>query len=144
MVGLIGDAFVYHKRRTSLKKYFKQIFNWGVARINLSRLHKGMLKPVHMIPALLLTNGVTILLLSLFGVISNLFLISGCIGLVILALIAFFQSLLMYKSIHVALLSIVTIFLQILAYALGSLSGTFQVFVRRKEVATGYSKNYYK
>ena len=33
-VGLIPDAVVYHKRRTNLKRFFKQIFNWGEARIN--------------------------------------------------------------------------------------------------------------
>ena len=33
-VGLIADAYVYHKRRTSIPKFFRQIFNWGVARIN--------------------------------------------------------------------------------------------------------------
>ena len=38
-VGLIADAYVYHKRRTSIPKFFRQIFNWGVARINLSRRH---------------------------------------------------------------------------------------------------------
>ena len=52
-VGLIPDAVVFHKRRTSLKRFFKQIFNWGIARINLSKLHEGMLKPIHLAPALI-------------------------------------------------------------------------------------------
>ena len=49
-VGLIADAYVYHKRRTSIPKFFRQIFNWGVARINLSRRHPHTLKPIHLLP----------------------------------------------------------------------------------------------
>ena len=51
-VGLIADAVVYHKRRTSLKKFFKQVFNWGIARINLGLMDQEMLKPIHYFPAL--------------------------------------------------------------------------------------------
>ena len=32
---LFPDAWVYHKRRTDLKKFFKQVHNSGIARINL-------------------------------------------------------------------------------------------------------------
>ena len=53
-VGLIADAFVYHKRRTNLVKFYKQIFNWGVARINLGRRHKNMLKPIHFLPLMVI------------------------------------------------------------------------------------------
>ena len=31
----IESAFVYHKRRTNIRRFYKQVFNWGVARINL-------------------------------------------------------------------------------------------------------------
>src|SRR5699024_721596 len=37
--GLIENAFVYHKRRTSLKQFFKQLFFFGRARINISRFY---------------------------------------------------------------------------------------------------------
>ncbi|MBR5929929.1 MAG: glycosyltransferase, partial [Prevotella sp.] len=32
---LIPEAWVWHKRRTDLKKFFRQVFNSGIARINL-------------------------------------------------------------------------------------------------------------
>ena len=32
---LFPGAWVYHKRRTDLKKFFKQVHNSGIARINL-------------------------------------------------------------------------------------------------------------
>ena len=35
-VRLIPEAFVYHKRRTNFKKFFKQVYRFGAGRINLS------------------------------------------------------------------------------------------------------------
>ena len=143
-VGLIDDAFVYHKRRTSLKKYFKQIFNWGVARINLSTLHEGMMKPIHLIPAFALSAGLTILLLVAIEVLPLAIFYFCLLACGIVGVFAFVQSFLTYKDIRVAALSIITLFTQILAYALGSLTGIFQVFILRRKTATGFTKNYYK
>ena len=49
---LFPEAWVWHKRRTDLKKFFKQVHNSGIARINLMKRHPGSLKPVHLLPAL--------------------------------------------------------------------------------------------
>ena len=38
---LFPDAWVYHKRRTDLKKFFKQVHNSGIARINLYKKISG-------------------------------------------------------------------------------------------------------
>ena len=41
---LFPGAWVYHKRRTDLKKFFKQVHNSGIARINLYKKHPDSLK----------------------------------------------------------------------------------------------------
>ena len=38
---LLPDAWVWHKRRTDFKKFFRQVFNSGIARINLEKRHPG-------------------------------------------------------------------------------------------------------
>ncbi len=48
---LIPDCYVYHKRRTDFKKFFKQVYNSGIARINLYKRHPKSLKLVHFLPA---------------------------------------------------------------------------------------------
>ena len=53
-IALYRDVFVYHKRRVNFKKFYKQVRNFGSGRISLALLHKGSLKPVHTIPALML------------------------------------------------------------------------------------------
>ncbi|MDZ7771764.1 MAG: glycosyltransferase [Balneolaceae bacterium] len=50
--GLIPDAWVYHKRRTSLGDFFRQAHFFGRARINIARFHPGEIKWVHALPAL--------------------------------------------------------------------------------------------
>ncbi|MFN2128209.1 MAG: glycosyltransferase, partial [Anaerolineales bacterium] len=50
-VGLIEEAWVYHKRRTSWLKFFRQLHFFGTARINISRFFPNQLKLVHFFPS---------------------------------------------------------------------------------------------
>lgn len=64
---LFPGAWVWHKRRTDLRKFFRQVFNSGIARINLYKRYPSSLKAVHLLPAVF-TVGVTLLVLvSAFG-----------------------------------------------------------------------------
>ena len=142
-VGLIERAYVYHKRRTSLRKFFKQIFNWGVARINLSRMHPELLKLIHLAPALLVAMIAGMLVVSTaFGMLLEAIALLG-LGYLLLGIIVIVQSFLWYKLISVSLLSIVTITIQILAYGLGLLYALIQIAIGKRE-AEGFVKHYYK
>lgn len=141
-VGLILEAFVYHKRRTSLKKFFKQIFNWGVARINLGTAHGELLKPVHFLPSLILLSYLLLFILSsltpLFGLLFTL----ALAGHILLSLVAFFQAFSRYKQIKVAFFAICTLNIQVFAYGAGLLFALGQKLLGREE-ASGFVKNYY-
>ena len=50
---LFPGAWVYHKRRTDFRKFFKQVHNSGIARINLYKKYPESLKLVHLLPAAL-------------------------------------------------------------------------------------------
>ena len=63
---LFPDAWVWHKRRTDLKKFFKQVHNSGIARINLYKKYPESLKLVHTLPALFTLGVAFLLLASLF------------------------------------------------------------------------------
>lgn len=135
-VALFRDAFVYHKRRSNLKSFFRQIFNSGVGRINLQAKYPDMLKPIHLAPAIIVLGTVFVLLTApFFSWAKGLFALM-LLGIVAFAGIAFVQSLAKYKSLHVALLSIITLFIQVYAYGCGSWSGIWQHLHGRK-VATG-------
>lgn len=114
-VVLLSDAWVWHKRRNTLKSFYHQVFHFGQARICLYRLHPDTLKLVHLFPAAFVVGSLLLLLAAPF---------TYCISLaplVLLALLLFVDSLRLNKSINVAALSIVTAFTQQCGYGLGFL-----------------------
>lgn len=50
-IALIGEAFVYHKRRATFDKFFRQVYAFGYGRYSLGKLHGEAVKPVHMMPS---------------------------------------------------------------------------------------------
>ena len=87
---LFPKAWVWHKRRTDFRKFFRQVYNSGIARINLEKRHPGTLKLVHALP-MVFTVGVLLLgLLALAGLVLTIiglvagFTAEGCnMGLVV-------------------------------------------------------------
>ena len=52
LTGLIEKAYVYHKRRSTFYKFFRQVFSFGSGRIDLQLRHGDALKTVHILPSL--------------------------------------------------------------------------------------------
>ena len=65
-VGLIRDAFVYHKRRVDLRKFARQVYVFGMSRITLKLLYPGSLKLVHTLPAVAVIGAAILILLAIF------------------------------------------------------------------------------
>lgn len=137
----ISDAVVFHKRRIGIKKFFKQVFNWGVARINLYKIDSGMLEPVHFFPSI--GTIISLLVLSLAIALPSVFLPLVYLGISILLIMAF-HGVFKYKDIRVFTYIPVIVPTQIFGYG----SGFIYAFVRRvllkKEASTGFVKKYYK
>ncbi len=115
-VGLIPEAFIYHKRRTSYLQFYKQLHFFGRARINISRFFPEQLKLVHAFPM-----AFTLFILSFpftYLFIKPLFSLSTVL-LGLYFIILFIDSTLKNKSLWVALLSLPACFIQLFAYGLG-------------------------
>ena len=123
---LYRDTFVYHKRRVSFKKFYKQVHNFGVARINLALLHKGSLKIVHTFPALFLLSGVAIIVLSI--VITPWLLILPAFYTFVL----FIHSLIKTKNLKTALLAVWAAFIQIIGYGWGFIKSFIRKVIFRR------------
>ena len=140
----IPNAFVYHKRRTSIKKFFRQVFNWGVARINLYKIDKTMLELVHILPAV----ATVILLLILIGSLLNIpvWLIAKFLLLAgfLILLLSGIHAMAKYKNIKLALLVPIVMSIQILGYGLGFITALFLRIVLKRETFVGFRKKYYK
>jgi glycosyltransferase involved in cell wall biosynthesis len=135
---LISQAYVYHKRRSNFRKFYKQVFNSGIARINLYKRHSALLKPVHMLPSMFLMGTIFLILLSLF--ISPKFMIP--IGFYIVLL--FFDSLQQNKSIEVAFLSIPAGFIQLCGYGAGFILSFWRRIVLGRPEFEAFKRNFYK
>ncbi|HHX31316.1 MAG TPA: glycosyltransferase [Bacteroidales bacterium] len=133
---LIPDAFVYHKRRANLRQFFKQVFNSGIARIDLHLLHPGSLKLVHSLPACFVMGVAVILILSLFYPILLLLLISYSI-------IVFIDSLIKNRSIKVALCSIASSWVQLVGYGSGFISAFWNRLILKKGEYNAFEKKFY-
>ena len=124
---LIPDAFVYHKRRTDFRKFFRQVHNSGIARINLSILHPGTLKLVHTLPALFTLAVIPFMpLMPLY------------------ALAVFADASIQNRSMKIGALSVVAAFTQLIGYGTGFIGAAFRRYVLKKENKDAFMANFYK
>lgn len=118
---LIETAFVYHKRRTSLKQFYKQTFNFGTARPLLNRKFPGSRKLTYWFPSAFIIGLDLAVLIAIF--IHWVILIPFLCYILILFLDSLFQN----KSIKVASMSIITTYTQFLGYGLGFMKSFFRI-----------------
>ncbi|MCF7911170.1 MAG: glycosyltransferase [Candidatus Cloacimonetes bacterium] len=141
----LPELQVFHKRRTNLRRFFKQIFNWGVTRINLGTIDRAMLKPVHALPAVILIIFLgTVVGAVFFNILRSLLLLEAVLG-VFVALFSFTQSAIRNHSLLVGCLSVLTLFTQVLAYGSGFITGLVKkLFLPKGEWVSGFRRKYYK
>lgn len=65
-ITLYPDAYVYHKRRVDMKKFWKQVHVFGMSRITLELLYPGSMKLVHWLPAVFTVGAVALIIGSFF------------------------------------------------------------------------------
>lgn len=168
---LFPEAWVWHKRRTDLKKFFRQVYNSGIARIELSKRHPGSLKLVHLLPAVF-TVAVSLLLLCLFVC---LFMAAGnlvavmsagseeymavrineiqyCVygmllvlsPLILFSLLIFGDAWRRNRSIRVGFLAVLASFVQLIGYGSGFISAWWKRCILRKPSYSAFEKTFYK
>lgn len=142
---LIQEAFVYHKRRTDFKKFFKQVHNSGIARINLTLRHPGTLKLVHFFPALFT---VYFILAVITGVIAS---ITGSITLwvfpdflLVYLLTIVLENIFRGNNMDVSMLSAVAAIVQHVGYGTGFLKAFWKRIILGRGEFEAYKENFYK
>lgn len=136
-VCLFPSAWVYHKRRTDWHKFFRQVYNSGIARINLYKKYPDSLKLVHLLPAAF-TLGV------LFFLVGSLFCTWSLLPLGLFCLLIFADSSIQNKSIKIGFLSIIASFIQLSGYGCGFLDAAWNRLVLKKEEFSAFQKTFYK
>jgi glycosyltransferase involved in cell wall biosynthesis len=137
----INNALVFHRRRTSIRQFFKQVFNWGMARVNLAKIDSDMLELIHFLPSLFLLSLflLTLLFLKIGLSISKIFLIFF-LPLLLISCFGSFKN----RDFKIMPLLLIIIPTQIFGYGIGFTIGLVRRFVFDKNEVVGFKKNYYK
>ena len=122
-IGLIRPCYVWHKRRVDFRKFFRQVYVFGMSRITLKLLYPGSMKPVHALPAVFVLGCVALILLAIF--VSPWFLLP--IGVYFLAV--FVGALISTKSFKISCLAVPAAAIQLTGYGLGFLKAWFTKIV---------------
>jgi GT2 family glycosyltransferase len=134
---LIPEAFVYHKRRTDFKKFYKQVYNSGIARINLYLAHPSSLKLVHLLPSFFVVA-------MCFFVLSAFICPYALLIPLLYCLAVFVDSSAQNRSIKVGLYSIAAAWTQLFGYGLGFLSAVWNRLIRKKGEFGAFEKKFYE
>ena len=164
---LLTEAWVWHKRRTDLRKFFRQVFNSGIARINLTKRHPGTLKLVHLLPTVFTLGVIALLMLFGFGAalycygewldhcglrptddmhqgVGTMFCVLALLPLLFYSLIIFIHSSVKNRSLWVGLLSIPAAFTQLMGYGLGFIKAWWKRCVLKQDEFQAFEKTFYK
>ncbi|MBX2962395.1 MAG: glycosyltransferase [Cyclobacteriaceae bacterium] len=121
---LIPEAFVYHKRRTSLKQFYHQVYNFGRGRALVGRKHPEEVKLTHWLPSFFLLGLIAVPILLWFS--SALFEL-GALVYFLYSLAVVVDSYRGSKNFYVALLSLPAAWVQLIGYGVGFLREMLQV-----------------
>lgn len=142
---LFPEAWVWHKRRTDLRKFFRQVYNSGIARINLYKKYPESLKLVHMLP-MVFTVGVLsmlalcIVLLALCPTLAWL----PLVPLALYSLLICIDSARLNRSLKIGVQSIAAAYVQLMGYGFGFIEAWWKRCVRGKSEFAAFEKTFYK
>ena len=154
---LFPEAWVWHKRRTDFRKFFRQVYNSGIARINLEKRHPGTLKLVHLLPMVFTVGVICLALLFVCGLLISSFSPTAdnkllgqllcklaLLPLLLYSILILIDSSIKNSSLHVGLLSIPAAFVQLMGYGLGFIESWWKRCVMKQDEFTAFEKNFYK
>lgn len=118
-IGLYPDLAVWHKRRLSWKKFWRQVHVFGMSRITLRLLYPGSMKAVHWLPAIAVIGALALVVLAVL--VSPWWLLP--LGLYLLAI--FICALLSTRSFIIALKSVPAAVIQLGGYGTGFIQAYF-------------------
>ncbi len=116
---LFPRAWVWHKRRTDFMKFYRQVHNSGMARINLYKRYPESLKKVHLLPAVFTVGVIFLLLVTLCGVPFCRWAWCALLPIALYALMVLLHSTFLNKNVWVGLLSVYASFVQLMGYGFG-------------------------
>ena len=149
---LIPEAWVWHKRRTDFRKFFRQVYNSGIARINLEKRHPGTMKLDHLLPTVFTVGVIGLVLVSAVGRLLMYYCgndqwrwlcLLPWLPILLYSAIIFIDSSIKNRSLWVGLLSVPAAFVQLMGYGFGFIESWWKRCVLKQDEFTAFEKNFY-
>ncbi len=141
---LFPGAWVWHKRRTDMGKFFKQVFNSGIARINLEKRHPGTMKLVHLLPAVFTVGVALLVAVSLALRLTGSYLwMYTILPVVLYCLLIFIGASRQNGSMSIGILAVEAAFVQLTGYGLGFIKAWWLRCVLRRGEFCAFEKKFY-
>ena len=150
---LFSEAWVWHKRRTDFRKFFRQVYNSGIARINLEKRHPGTMKIVHLLPTVFTIGVISLILISAVGRALMYYVdqdqfywmcFAPWIPIILYSLMILIDSTVKSRSLKVGLLSVPAAFVQLMGYGLGFIESWWKRCVLKQDEFQAFEKTFYK
>ena len=150
---LFSEAWVWHKRRTDFRKFFRQVYNSGIARINLEKRHPGTMKIVHLLPTVFTIGVISLIIISAVGRALMYYVdqdqfywmcFAPWIPIILYSLMILIDSTVKYRSLKVGLLSVPAAFVQLMGYGLGFIESWWKRCVLKQDEFQAFEKTFYK
>ncbi|AXT20549.1 glycosyltransferase [Flavobacteriaceae bacterium AU392] len=135
---LISEAYVYHKRRISWSKFYKQVYKFGMTRPILNSWYPETRKITYWFPSIFILGLVCSIILFGLGFKYALILYGAYFAL------SFILSLISTKELTVALLSIIAIIIQFFGYGYGFLKSTFKLSISNIKAEDQFPELFFK
>jgi glycosyltransferase involved in cell wall biosynthesis len=127
-VGLIEEAYVFHKRRTNFGQFFQQVSNFGKGRALIGNVHPEEVKLTHWFPTIF-TAGIIAMALSLF-ISGTLFLIAMA-GFILYLAAIFLHALVVNRNLLVALYAVPSALIQLTGYGAGFFKERLKTYFKK-------------
>ena len=139
-VKLLKNVIVYHRRRTNYIKFFKQVYNSGVARINLGKRDSNMIKLVHTLPSIFTVFSFLIFTFLFFSTYLSVLIISFLFfGLILVSIIGAISE----KSFKLIPILFIVIPIQIYGYGIGFIVAFIKRYILKQNEFAGFLRNFY-
>lgn len=137
-IGLIEEAFVYHKRRISWEKFYTQVKKFGMVRPILSKWHPQSAKITFWFPTVFIFYTLFSTVFLFFGIWHFFFILIFYLFLILI------DSTLKNKSLSIGILSVYATFIQFFGYGSAFLYSTFYIRILNKNPENCFPKLFFK
>ncbi len=137
-VGYIEGAFVYHKRRTDFKKFTQQVFKFGLVRPILLARYPDTEKLTYWFPSFYLFFFIVSILMLFF----DFFFLSYF--LILYNFLIFLNALFNYKSLKIAILSLIASNIQFFSYGFGFLWSYLKIKVLKHKPEQSFPSLFFR